>query len=56
MYLPFGNHPRAWIQNGIQSFVYVLLLEFLFWKIDNEVQFSFLAFFPNLDHKFLFMK
>jgi hypothetical protein len=36
MYLPFGDHPRAWIQIKIQD-VYVLLLEFLFLKIDYEL-------------------
>jgi hypothetical protein len=37
MYLPFGNHPRAWIQIEIQNVVYVLLLQFLFLKIHNEL-------------------
>jgi hypothetical protein len=37
LYLLFGDHPRAWIHIKIQNVIYVLLLEFLFLKIDSEV-------------------
>jgi hypothetical protein len=37
LHLPFGNHPWAWIQIETQKVAYVLLLEFLFLKIDNEL-------------------
>jgi len=46
-YLAFGDHPKASIQIEIQNDVYVLLLEFLFLKIDNELQFHFLFFFKS---------
>ncbi len=36
LYLPFGNHPRAWIQSEIYNVVYVLLI-FLFIKINSEL-------------------
>jgi hypothetical protein len=55
MYLLFGDHPKALIHIEIQNVVYVLLLIFLFLKIDSELQFPFLHFLSNLDHKFLFM-
>jgi hypothetical protein len=32
--------------------LFVLMLKFLFLEIDNELQFHFLHFFSNLDHKF----
>jgi hypothetical protein len=37
LYLPFGNHPKAKIQIEIQNVIYILLLEFLFLKFDNEI-------------------
>jgi hypothetical protein len=37
LYLPFGDHPKAWIQNEFQNVIYVLLLKNLFLKIDNEL-------------------
>ncbi len=30
LYLPFGDHPKAWIQSDFQNVVYVSLLKKLF--------------------------